>query len=137
MRKFSAKTTRKLSQRQELRLAQEAGGLTQKGSGNLPWAKGDVRSRGRLRAECKFTRAQSFTVKRAELNKIRSECSYDETPVFDVAFLDKNGRTDDRWVLVPYEAWLELEKEANAASKDQRANDPTSRGGRKIRLARR
>jgi hypothetical protein len=100
------KANKRRSQRQERQLALDTGGRTQRGSGSLPWAKGDVRKKGKFRAECKFTRNKSFSVTRAILDKIRSECDFNETPVLDITFVDEHGRTEDHWVAVPYEVWL-------------------------------
>lgn len=107
-RPLSAKAIRRRSQRQERELAEATGARQQKASGSLPWAKGDVRLRGSFLAECKFTRAKSYSMKLQDLNKIRGECSSDEVPVLDVTFTDNNGRRDDRWVAMPYEVWLKL-----------------------------
>lgn len=101
----SPKRTKRRSQRQEKELAAATGGRAQKGSGALPHAKGDVRVRGDFRGECKFTKARSYRLTRETLDKIRSECSYDETPIVDVAFVSPEGRTEDRWVAMPYDVW--------------------------------
>lgn len=111
MRQFVAKKIKRLSRRQEMSLAGDTDSRTQKGSGALPWAKGDVRKRGIFRAECKFTRAKSYTVTRETLEKIRGECDTGETPLLDIQFLDSHGAVDDRWVLVPYDVWLASQKE--------------------------
>lgn len=103
---FTPKQNKRRSRRQEAKLANETGGRPQKGSGNLPWAKGDVRKKDNFRAECKFTKKKSFSMSREILDKIRSECNFNETPVLDVTFIDDNGRTEDHWVAVPYEVWL-------------------------------
>lgn len=110
MRQFVHKKIKRLSRRQELGLAEDTDSRAQKGSGALPWAKGDVRKKGIFRAECKFTRAKSYTVTRETLEKIRSECDFGETPLLDIQFLDKHGASDDRWVMVPYDVWLESQK---------------------------
>jgi hypothetical protein len=73
--------------------------------------KGDVRFKGKFRAECKQTRLKSFSVTRAVLDKIRSECSFDEVPVLDVEFLSPVGRTEERFIVIPYNVWLELQKD--------------------------
>lgn len=113
MRSISSKNTRRLSKRQELNLANDTQGKQQRGSGALPWAKGDVRKRGSFRAECKFTRAKSYVLKTETLDKIRSEASFDETPILDITFLNKDGRTDEHWVVIPYDTWLAFQnKEA-------------------------
>jgi hypothetical protein len=109
-RRPSNKAIRRRSRRQELELAQDTGGRVQKGSGSLPWAKGDVVHKGRFRAECKQTRARSFVVTRSILDKIRSESAFDETPLLDIVFLGPGGKTEDRFVVMPYSAWLLLQK---------------------------
>ncbi len=109
-RRPSNKAIKRRSRRQELELAEATGGRTQKGSGSLPWAKGDVRHRGKFRAECKQTRAKSFVVTRATLNKIRSECGFGEVPVLDVAFLGPGDRTEERFIIIPYSVWLEQQE---------------------------
>lgn len=101
-----ARANRRRSRRQESGLASDTGGTVQRGSGALPWARGDVRKTGEFRAECKFTRRKSFSVTREILDKIRSECSFDEIPVLDVSFVNPEGRTDERYVVVPYDTWL-------------------------------
>lgn len=113
MSKFTAKQNKRRSRRQESKLANEAGGRAQKGSGNLPWAKGDVRKKGSFRAECKFTKKKSFSMTREILDKIRSECAFDETPVLDVTFIDNHGRSEDHWICIPYEVWLASQKGAD------------------------
>lgn len=110
-RRPSAKTIRRRSRRQELELAEGTGAKVQKGSGSIPHLKGDVRFKGKFRAECKQTRLKSFSVTRATLDKIRSECSFDEVPVLDVEFLSPVGKTEERYIVIPYNVWLELQKD--------------------------
>lgn len=110
-RRPSNKAIKRRSRRQELELAEGTGARVQKGSGSLAWAKGDVRHKGKFRAECKQTRLKSFSVTRAILDKIRSECSFDEVPVLDVEFLSPVGKTEERYVVIPYNVWLELQKD--------------------------
>jgi hypothetical protein len=107
MKQLSAKATRRRSQRQERELAEDTGGKVQKGSGCLPWAKSDVTNVfGRFRAECKFTRARSFTLTRELIYKLRGECDFHEIPVIDVSFVSAAGKTDERWICMPYAEWL-------------------------------
>ena len=109
MRKPSAKANKRRSKRQETELATDTGGRVQRGSGSLPWAKSDVtKVFGKFRAECKFTRARSFSITRTLIDKLRSECDFLEIPMFDIAFVNEHGATDDRWVAIPYHAWLKL-----------------------------
>jgi hypothetical protein len=60
--------------RQERETAELIGGRVQKASGAMLSAKGDVRLKGVLRGEMKSTEKKSFILKRAVLDKIRSEC---------------------------------------------------------------
>lgn len=110
-RRPSNKAIKRRSRRQELELAEATGGRTQKGSGALPHLKGDVRFKGKFRAECKQTRLKSFSVTRSVLDKIRSECAFDEVPVLDVEFLNPAGKTEERYIVIPYNVWLELQKD--------------------------
>ena len=107
MRALSAKATRRRSQRQENELAQTTGGKTQRGSGCLPWAKSDVvKVFEHFRAECKFTRSKSFSITKRLIDKLRGECDFHEVPIFDISFVSPEGRTDERWVCMPYESWV-------------------------------
>jgi hypothetical protein len=116
---LSKKLIRRRSMRQERELASATGGRQQRGSGCLPGYKGDVRKRGHFRAECKFTKNKAYRLTKEELSKIRSECSFGETPVLDVTFTDSNGRTDERWVVLPYDEWLRLTRSKDAPDDNQ------------------
>jgi len=107
-RKRTPKVNKKASMRQESKLAQAIGGIRHKGSGSLPWAKGDVRKKGELRGEAKTTRAQGYRITRAELDKIRAECDCDEAPFMAIWFCDENWKPEDKWVLVPEVIWRRL-----------------------------
>ena len=96
-------------------MAEDTGGHRQPASGALPGAKGDVRKRGVYRGESKFTRNKSFILTRQLLDKISGECGQGEYPVLDVNFIDTNGRSQDRWVCVPYDTW----KDKYASSNNQ------------------
>lgn len=63
----------KMSRRQEASVAQDVNGYVQKASGATEFAKGDVRSKGELRVECKTTGARSYTLKVDDITKIQSE----------------------------------------------------------------
>jgi hypothetical protein len=52
--------------------------------------------------ECKFTRAQSFTLKLEELKKLEREVQGDEHPVFEIEF--QSERPAKRYVVIPQ--WL-------------------------------
>lgn len=100
---------KKLSQRQEKRIADDIGGRTQPGSGSQEFAKSDVRKKGEFRVEAKFTRNKSFPLKREILDKISSECVGTEKPVLQIDFLeDRVGSAKESWAVIPYEHWEEL-----------------------------
>ncbi len=104
---------RRTSRRRELAVAEAIGGRRQPGSGNQPFAKGDVRKKGEFRIELKECFGLEFKVHRRELlDKIRSECSVGEHPAVLVTFRDKGTHQElESWVLVPFEIW---EKKINA-----------------------
>jgi hypothetical protein len=94
---------RKVVDQQEAEMAAMVGGRKQAGSGSVLGCKGDVRKKGVFRIECKSTEAQSFSLKRELLDKIRSECAGTEEPAFDIKFLNKATlQEEDRWVAIPY-----------------------------------
>jgi hypothetical protein len=109
-----SKKVRKLSQKQERRIAQDVGGRVQPASGALPYAKGDVRKQGKLRIEAKSTYAKSFSITEALLNKIESHATFEEIPTIVVDFLDKHDNKVKRSVaIVPYSDWV---RETNDAA---------------------
>lgn len=100
------KSRRRAVTKQEVARSEELGGQRQTGSGSRITAKGDGRVFGKYRIECKSTTAASFTVKLADLNKIRSECAGLEVPLYEIEFWeDGTLRPIDKWVLVPWDAW--------------------------------
>jgi len=102
------KRMRKHVRESERQIGKDIGGRAQPASGALPGMKGDARARGRVRVESKTTKTLSYSVDRRELNKIRSECTGLEKPVFVVEFVNPTTlREEDKWVLVPYEDWHE------------------------------
>lgn len=103
------KKTKRLSQKQERRIAEDIGGRTQPGSGNQAHAKGDVRKKGEFRVEAKFTKSKQFILKREELDKISGECAHKEKPVFQIDFRNSTtSKVEDSWVAIPYLDWLEM-----------------------------
>lgn len=103
-----SKRIKKRARREEELIAEQVGGKRQKGSGALPWAKGDVRKKGHLRIESKTCKVKQYTVTRHELDKIRGECGMNEKPAFVITFIHPQTlRQEDKWVLIPYEDWNE------------------------------
>jgi hypothetical protein len=108
-RRKALKKGKKTSLKQELEIAEALGGRTQPGSGNQAGAKGDVRKKGELRVEAKFTCNDSFSLKLDELYKIASECSPGEKPLFVIDYLEPGTRKlRDRYAVVPFHHLEEL-----------------------------
>ncbi len=101
------------SRKRELEIAENVGGRRQPGSGNQPFAKGDVRKKGHLRLELKECFTKEFKIHREDLlDKIRSECSPGEQPVVVVTFRERITHEQlETWAILPYE---QLEKYINA-----------------------
>ena len=103
--------------KQETKVAEDLGGHRQRGSGAVPWRKGDGRVDGKYRIENKTCLIKGIRVERADLTKIRSECSPGEVPLFQIDFTNRQTlRVEDQWVLVPFEHWKAV---VGAASDDQ------------------
>ena len=98
MDKSTSKYQKEISQRQERQAARDVGGRVQAGSGNVKLGGGaDVRKQGELRIECKYTSKASFSIKLAELRKVKMQALKGglEEPVLQFAFRDKStGRLD-------------------------------------------
>lgn len=95
------KKRRQKSVEQELEVAEMFGARRQPNSGATPGAKGDIRKKGVLRGEMKFTEADSFRLEYAELQKIRGECGPKEKPLLVVDFVEKGTRKlKDRFAVV-------------------------------------
>jgi len=93
---------RERSLTQEKKAEQRYGARRQPASGALPHSKSDLRDPGRIRVECKFTRAKSFTLKLEELKKLEREKTGDEHPVFEIEF--QAEKPFKRYVVIPQ--WL-------------------------------
>jgi hypothetical protein len=100
-RKKTARRQKRLSMGQELDIAESLNARVQKGSGALPWAKGDVLKSGVFRVEAKYTEAKSYSVKLEDLEKIQGECQGAEFPVFVIDF-KQQGKTRERVALIPF-----------------------------------
>lgn len=99
---IKAKKNRRRAMQCEEAIAKDLGGKRHKGSGSLSYLKGDVRVKDRFRIESKFTRLKSYRITLADLEKIRSECSGDEVPMFDITWVDpRTTSVIEEWVLVP------------------------------------
>jgi hypothetical protein len=76
----------KRSRSQEKRAAKRYDAKVQPASGAKKTAKGDIRAPGKIRGECKFTRSASFSLKLAELQKLRKEAKGGEVALFEIEF---------------------------------------------------
>lgn len=106
--------TKRTSRRRELEIAEKLGARRQPGSGNQPFAKGDVRKKGVFRIEAKECFGLEFGMHRRDLlDKIRSECSRGEQPAVVVTFRDRGTHEElESWAIIPFELW---ETYANAS----------------------
>jgi len=108
-RKGTSRRVKRVSRKQEEDIAEKLGGKRHRGSGSVPWNKGDVRLDERARIEAKFTTKASYSVGQRELSKIRSECESTEQPVLIIDFKEKvTLKTYDRWAVVPFTFLEEL-----------------------------
>lgn len=92
----TSKRQKKMSQRQEKKLAEDIEGRTVAGSGaGRTSGGGDVRKRSVLRAECKVTEQSSYTIKFTDLLKIQDQAIKGglEHPVVQVRFSVPRGGT--------------------------------------------
>jgi len=113
--RLSAKQLKRRATKQELSRIEAIGGKRHSGSGSKAHLKSDG-STDRWRMENKFTTAASFSLKLADLTKLRSECQGWQAPVFNVEFQEKHtGRVKETWVLLPAKEW---EKLVNANADD-------------------
>jgi hypothetical protein len=93
------KKIRKLSNKQEQSIAKELNGKVTPASGATPFSKGDVRVNSAFRIECKFTLAETYTLKLDELIKIRNEAVRKlEIPLFQIDF---KGTNKSKYMVVP------------------------------------
>ena len=100
-RKTLTSTAYKHSSKQEKRVAKKVGGFRTPASG-AKRVKGDVRVTGIARIECKATQNKSFSVTREMLTKIEdAAAATGEIPILQVEFLDKNGKIDGTFAVVP------------------------------------
>jgi uncharacterized protein YbaR (Trm112 family) len=76
------------SRQQETRAAKRIGGRVQPASGSRPakGAKGDIRKKGVIRGECKFTLAKSYSLKLEDLMKLEKQGGGLEKPMFEIEF---------------------------------------------------
>lgn len=84
---------KKISLKQENSVAEAMGGRTQAASGGTRLGGGaDVRAPG-FRIECKYTEKDTYSLKRADLQKLKLQAARTlEQPVMQLAFVDNLGR---------------------------------------------
>lgn len=92
----TSKRQKKMSQRQEARVAEDIGGRTVAGSGaGRTSGGGDVRKRYVIRAECKVTEKDYFVIQFTDLMKIQTQAIKGglERPVMQVKFAVPRSQT--------------------------------------------
>lgn len=108
-RRVTLHRQKKLSRNQEVEVALELNASVQRASGALKGSKGDGRRKGVLRFEAKYTEADSYQLKLAELEKIAAECHGRERPIMVVDFKQKGtGRLRDRFAVVRFDDAKEM-----------------------------
>lgn len=107
--KFTQKQNRQMSRRQEDKVASKhIGGKRQPGSGSVRWKKSDVTT-DNYRIECKATTAKSYRLSLKDLNKISSECTIGQQPLFNVQFVDRETKKPiQEYYIVPARVWEKL-----------------------------
>lgn len=101
---MDARTSRrqkKISARQEQRIAEDMGGRVQPASGALPGAKSDVRVFGVARVEAKYTSKDSYKLTLPTLDKIISEAGLDRA-VLQVSFVERSGKAIVDIAVIPW-----------------------------------
>jgi hypothetical protein len=72
------------------------------------FAKGDVRVQGDVGGECKFTKAKSYSLKLADLMKIRSEAlSRGEDWVLQLEFVGQAGQSQ-KVAVIDWNSYVEM-----------------------------
>ncbi len=97
----TSKRQKKISSKQEKRLAQDLGGRVQPASGAMSHAKGDVRKMGDVRAEAKYTSKDNYILQKPDLDKIVQEAGL-ESAVLQLSFLDRANRPMLEVAIFPY-----------------------------------
>jgi len=96
----TSKRQKRVSRKQEERMAEDLGGRAQPASGALPGAKGDVRKFGVVRAEAKYTAKSSYILKLSDLDKIIGEAGLDNA-VLQLCFVDRANRPVAEFAIYP------------------------------------
>ncbi len=120
-RKKALKKNKRMSVLQERDIQREFNAPMQPGSGNQPGKKGDNRRKGSLRIEGKATRAASFRLELADLEKIAGEATFGELPVLIIDFNNPGtSKLRNRFAILNATDFKEL----NAARQDRRSQRP-------------
>jgi len=103
LRSVMGRYEKKVSRKQEERVAADLGGRVQANSGAMEMGGGaDVRVAGHTRVECKYTESPTYTLKLDDLEKLRQQSMQaGEAPVMQIEFRGVPGRRE-RFALVPW-----------------------------------
>lgn len=96
----TSKRQKKISSKQEQRMAEDLGGRVMPASGAMANAKSDVRAFGVVRAEAKYTAKESYSLKLADLDKIINEAGL-ESAVLQLCFVDRSNRPLATFAIFP------------------------------------
>ena len=120
------KRRRKLSNKQEQKATKELGLKMSPASGATMFGGGDGRLAGKIRLECKFTEADSYTLKLEDLLKLRKQAIKGglERPIFQIEF---KGKFKAKYAVVEdytleemsLETWKETDKKQMILSAEE------------------
>lgn len=96
----TSKRQKRISGKQEKRMAKDLGGRIQPASGAMPNAKSDVRVVGVVRGEAKYTSKTSYSLKRDELRKIIEEAGL-ERAVLQLCFIGRSNKPELELAIYP------------------------------------
>jgi len=105
------------SREQEKRTAAREGGKRQPASGSVSGFEGDTRVVGKYRGENKLTRASSYRLKLEDLQKLETQATCGEFPIFDIEF--QGVFPSKKYVVMPewvYETLMQTSGRRNSAS---------------------
>ena len=93
---------------QERRAAEDIGGRVQPGSGAPAFYKGDARAAGDLRVECKTTGAKSYSLKLAEIQKIKGEALMGGAEGWAMQIEFQTGTSSKKFAVIDWQEYLDL-----------------------------
>lgn len=105
------------SRKQEAKVAKDLGGSIQPGSGAPEFYKGDVRKVGDVRVECKTTSSKAYSLKLAEIQKIKGEALQGGGESWAMQIEFQGAVTDRRFAVIDWQEYLDLRDSADVVAK--------------------